>query len=200
MPRARGRLSRAVSVVVALAVAASYATLRNGALVWSEPLFCAILVWLLTLALGRGRGLELRVSPRLAGVLLLAWALLLTRHSGVFLLPAVVLAAWLGSASARHVAAPASERSPSRSWPYPPLWWARNVRIDGDPFGRRSESRFSVLEILEQFPDGLDEPRAAERVPASRSASRSRFHSSRLPCSPGAAVRDAALARRSHSR
>ena len=97
---ARGAgLSRTVSVIVALAAAVSYATLRNGALVWSEPLFCAILVWLLTLAVGRGRGLDVRVSPRLAGVLLLAWALLLTRHSGVFLLPAVVLAAWLGSSS-----------------------------------------------------------------------------------------------------
>ena len=39
------------------------------ALVWSEPLFCAILVWLLTLAIGRGQGLDVRVSPRLVGVL-----------------------------------------------------------------------------------------------------------------------------------
>lgn len=147
-------LSRTVSVVVALAAAAAYATLRNGALVWSEPLFCAILVWLLTLAVGRGRGLDVRVSPRLAGVLLLAWALLLTRHSGVFLLPAVVVAAWLGSAT--------SSRRVARVGAFcvalvavPALWWLRNVHIDGDPFGRRSESRFSWLEILDQFPNGL---------------------------------------------
>jgi hypothetical protein len=152
---ARGAgLSRTVSLIVALATAVSYATLRNGALVWSEPLFCAILVWLLTLAVGRGRGLDVRVSPRLAGVLLLAWALLLTRHSGVFLLPAFVLAAWLGSST--------SSRRGARVGAFcvalvavPALWWVRNVRIDGDPFGRRSESRFSVLEILDQFPNGL---------------------------------------------
>ena len=152
---ARGAgLSRTISMVVALATAVSYATLRNGALVWSEPLFCAILVWLLTLAVRSGRGLDARVSPRLACVLLLAWALLLTRHSGVFLLPAVVLAAWLGSST--------STRRGARVGAFcvalvavPALWWARNVRIDGDPFGRRSDSRFSVLEILDQFPNGL---------------------------------------------
>ena len=152
---ARGAgLSRTVSVVVVVATAASYATLRNGALVWSEPLFCAILVWLLTLAVAGGRGLDARVSPRLAGVLLLAWALLLTRHSGVFLLPAIVLAAGLGS--------PSSRRRGARVGAFcvalvavPALWWVRNVRIDGDPFGRRSDSRFSVLEILDQFPNGL---------------------------------------------
>ena len=82
--------------------------------------FCAILVWLLTLAVERGRGLDVRFSTRLAAVLLLAWALLLTRHSGVFLLPAVVLAAWLGSSTSTDVAAPASEPSALRWWPCPP--------------------------------------------------------------------------------
>ena len=152
---ARGAgLSRMVSVVVALAAAASYATLRNGALVWSEPLFCAILVWLLTLAVGRGRGLDVRVSPRLGGVLLLGWALLLTRHSGVFLLPSVVLAAWLGSSTSRHCGARVGAFCVALV-AVPALWWVRNVRIDGEPFGRRSDSRFSVLEILDQFPNGL---------------------------------------------
>lgn len=152
---ARGAgLSRTVSVIVALAAAASYATLRNGALVWSEPLFCAILVWLLTLAVGRGRGLDARVSPRLVAVLLLAWALLLTRHSGVFLLPAVVLAAWLGSATSRRRGARVGAFCVALV-AVPALWWVRNVRIDGDPFGRRSDSRFSELEILDQFPNGL---------------------------------------------
>jgi hypothetical protein len=35
------------------------------------------------------------------------------------------------------------------------VWWARNVGIDGDPFGRRSESRFDVADVLEQLLDGL---------------------------------------------
>lgn len=147
-------LTRRVSMVVTFAVAVSYATLRNGALVWSEPLFCALLAWLLALALNGCRGVDVRPSARLAGVLILAWALLLTRHSGVFVLPAVVLAAWLGSST--------STRRVARVGVFclalvavPGLWWIRNVRIDGDPFGRRSESHFSVLEILEQLPDGL---------------------------------------------
>ena len=152
---ARGAgLSRTVSIIAALATAAAYATLRNGALVWSEQLFCAILVWLLTLAVGGGRGLDARVAPRLAGVLLLAWALLLTRHSGVFLLPAVVLAAWLGSSASRCRVARVGAFCVALV-AVPALWWVRNARIDGDPFGRRSDSRFSVLEILDQFPNGL---------------------------------------------
>ena len=61
LARAAG-LSRTVGVIVALATAVSYATLRNGALVWSEPLFCAILVWLLTLVLGRGVGASTSAS------------------------------------------------------------------------------------------------------------------------------------------
>jgi hypothetical protein len=148
------RLPGAVALLVAVGVALSYATLRNGALVWSEPLFCAFLAWLLALALDRGRGLEVRLSSRLVGVVVLAWALLLTRHSGVFLVPAVVLAAWLGS-----------ERAPARLArvgafalalvAVPAAWWARNIEIDGDPFGRRSESRYSLLDVLEQVPDGL---------------------------------------------
>jgi hypothetical protein len=153
LARATG-LSRLVSVLVAVGVAVSYATLRNGALVWSEPLFCAILAWLLVLVVNRGRGLEVRPSARLAGVLLLAWALLLTRHSGVFLLPAVVLAAWLGTS-----------RSTNRTLrvgvlgialvSVPAAWWLRNVHVDGEPFGRRSGSRFDALEVLDQLPDGL---------------------------------------------
>jgi hypothetical protein len=146
-------LGRRTSVVVTFAVAVSYATLRNGALVWSEPLFCAILAWLLALAVNGRRGLDVRPSARLAGVLILAWALLLTRHSGVFLLPAVALAAWLGSSSTRRVTRVAAFCLALVA--VPSLWWIRNARIDGDPFGRRSESRFSVLEVLEQFPDGL---------------------------------------------
>jgi hypothetical protein len=148
------RLPGAVALLIAVAVALSYATLRNGALVWSEPLFCAFLAWLLALALDRGRGLQVRLSSRLLGVVVLTWALLLTRHSGVFVVPAVVLAAWLGSGGA-----PAR---PARVGAFalalvavPAAWWARNIDLDGDPFGRRSESRYSLLDVLEQVPDGL---------------------------------------------
>ena len=148
------RLPGRVAIVVALAVAVSYATLRNGALVWSEPLFCAILAWLLATTLDRGRGLDVRLSARVLGVVALTWALLLTRHSGIFVLPAIVLAGWLGSAS--------TSRRPVRVGALalalvavPALWWARNIDVDGDPFGRRSESRSSVLAVLEQLPDGL---------------------------------------------
>jgi len=148
------RLPGRVAIVVALTVAVSYATLRNGALVWSEPLFCAILAWLLAATLDRGRGLDVRLSARVLGVVALTWALLLTRHSGIFVLPAIVLAGWLGSAS--------TSRRPVRVGALalalvavPALWWARNIDVDGDPFGRRSESRSSVLDVLEQLPDGL---------------------------------------------
>jgi hypothetical protein len=147
-------LSARGSIVVALAVAASYVVLRNGALVWSEPLFCAILVWLLVAAVNDGRGLPVRFSARLALVVSLTWMLLLTRHSGVFVLPAVLLAGWFGSTHLSRrsirvgllalglVAAPA-------------LWWLRNAHIDGDPFGRRSGSRYSEWEVLWQLPDAL---------------------------------------------
>jgi hypothetical protein len=153
LARAAG-LSRLVTVVVALAVAVSYATLRDGALVWSEPSFCAILAWLLVLVVDSGRGLEVKLSGRVAGALVLTWALLLTRHSGLFLLPAVLLAAWLGSSRAGNrllktglfgvalVAVPA-------------VWWLRNRSIDDTLFGRRAGSRFDVLDVLDQLPDAL---------------------------------------------
>lgn len=153
LARAAG-LPGAVAFLVAVGVAVSYATLRNGALVWSEPLFCAILTWLLALALDRGRGLELRVTPRLVSVVVLAWALLLTRHSGAFVVPAVVLAGWLGSASASARLARVAAFAVALV-AVPAVWWARNVDIDGDPFGRRSESRYSLADVLEQVPDGL---------------------------------------------
>jgi hypothetical protein len=87
-------------------------------------------------------------------VLVLAWALLLTRYSGLFVLPAFVLAAWLGSRSlprralrvgAFAVAVPA----------VPGLWYARNAAEDGRLFGSRSPSDDSVLDVLLQVPDGL---------------------------------------------
>lgn len=143
-----------VAVVVSVAVAVSYATFRNGALAWSEPLFCAILVWLLVLALDRGRGLEVRSSARVVGVVVLAWALLLTRHSGLFVLPAIVLAAWLGSTKST-ARIPRLVAFCGALVALPAVWWARNVRIDGDPFGRRSDARFSKLDVVEQLPEGL---------------------------------------------
>jgi hypothetical protein len=153
LARAAG-LSRLVTVVAAFAVAVSYATLRDGALVWSEPSFCAILAWLLVLVVDSGRGLEVKLSGRVAGALVLTWALLLTRHSGLFLLPAVLLAAWLGSSRAGNrllktglfgvalVAVPA-------------VWWLRNRSIDDTLFGRRAGSQFDVLDVLDQLPDAL---------------------------------------------
>lgn len=147
-------LSRLVSVVVGGGIAVSYATLRDGALVWSEPAFCAILAWLLALVVDRGRGLDVKPSARVAGVLLLTWALLLTRHSGLFLLPAILLAAWLGSSGATSrllrtglfgvalVVVPAA-------------WWLRNRSVDDTLFGRRSGSRFDARDVLDQLPDAL---------------------------------------------
>ena len=149
-----GDLSERASAVVALGVAASYATLRDGALVWSEPLFCAILAWLLVLALDSGRGLEVRVSARVAGVVLLTWALLMTRHSGAFVVPAVILAGWLGSSAATHRVARLGALC-GALLVAPAAWWLRNVTVDGHPFGRRSASPFTALDVLGQLPDGL---------------------------------------------
>jgi hypothetical protein len=151
---ARGAgLSGRVSVLVAIAVGVSYATLRDGALAWSEPLFCALLAWLLVVAIDRGRGVDVRLSARVAGVVFLAWALLLTRYSGVFLLPGVLVAAWLGTEGPKRIARVGALAVACLA--APAAWWVRNVRIDGEPFGRRSESRFSALEVLRQLPDGL---------------------------------------------
>ena len=162
---ARGTgLTRNRSLVVALAVGASFAVVRNGALVWSEPLFCSLLVWLLVLAVDDGRGLVAQVSWRLAGVAVLAWAVLLTRHSGVFVLPALLLAVWLGSRALSHrvlrVAGVAVLLTA-----VPAVWWLRNVDLEGDPFGRRSGSRYSALEVLGQFPDGLSSLTLPDAVP-----------------------------------
>jgi len=157
-------LSGRICLIVAIAVALSYATLRDGALAWSEPLFCALLGALLVGVVGGGSGLALRLSARLVVVVALTWALLLTRHSGVFLLPAVVAGAWLGSASV-------SQRM-LRTCAFtlallaaPGLWWARNVHVEGDAFGRRSGSRFDVLDVLGQLPDGLSSVGLPTAVP-----------------------------------
>jgi hypothetical protein len=147
-------LSRRTCLVVAIAVAVAYATLRDGALAWSEPIFCAILGAVLVAVVGDGRGLPLRPSARLVAVAFLAWALLLTRHSGVFVVPALVAGAWLGSGGMprRVLRAVAFTLALLAA---PALWWARNVHVEGDVFGRRSGSRFGVLEVLGQLPDGL---------------------------------------------
>lgn len=152
---ARGAgLSRVAGLVVTVAVAAAYATLRDGALAWSEPLFCAILAALLVVVVGHGRGLPVRMSARLAAAVALTWALLLTRHSGVFLLPAVLVAAWLGTGgfprrATRLVALALALVA------IPALWWARDHHVDGSLFGRRSGSRFGALDVLWQLPDGV---------------------------------------------
>jgi hypothetical protein len=153
LARASG-LGRTATTLVALATAVAPSTLRNGAAAWSEQLFCALLVAVLVAALHRGRGLEVRLSARVGAVLVLAWALLLTRYSGLFVLPALVLAAWLGSrelprrtlrVGAFAAALPA----------VPALWYARNAAEDGSLFGSRSPTDESVLDVLLQVPDGL---------------------------------------------
>ena len=147
-------VSRRTCLVVAIAVAVAYATLRDGALAWSEPLFCAILGAVLVAVAGDGRGLPLRLSLRLVAVVVLAWALLLTRHSGVFIVPALVAAAWLGSGGMPRRVLRAGAFTLALL-AVPALWWARDVHVEGDVFGRRSGSRFGVLEVLGQLPDGL---------------------------------------------
>ena len=157
-------LSRRTCLLVAVAVAVAYATVRDGALAWSEPLFCALLGATLVAVVGDGRGLPLRLTPRLLAALVLAWALLLTRHSGVFVVPALVAGAWLGSdAVPRRV--PKAGAFTLAALAVPAVWWARNVHVEGDVFGRRSGSRFDALEVLGQLPDGLSSVGLPTAVP-----------------------------------
>jgi hypothetical protein len=147
-------LGRRAAIVVSLAAAVAPVTLRNGAAAWSEPAFCAILVVLLVAVVNEGQGLGARISARMAVVLGLSWALLLTRYSGLFVVPAIVLAAWLGSADlprrTLRVAAFAAA-----VLAVPTLWYARNISVGTGPFGSRSGSAYSFWEILRQAPDGL---------------------------------------------
>ena len=153
LARAAG-LSRNACLLAAIAVAASYATLRDGPLAWSEPLFCAILGVLLVVVVDEGRGLAAQLSARAGAAAVLTWMLLLTRHSGLFVVPAIVAAAWLGSTELA--------RRPARTVAFalvllavPALWWARDLHVDGSVFGQRSGSRFGALEVLWQLPDGV---------------------------------------------
>jgi hypothetical protein len=153
LARAAG-LSRNACLVAAIAVAVSYATLRDGPLAWSEPLFCAILGVLLVVVVDDGRGVAAQLSARAGMAVVLAWMLLLTRHSGLFVVPAVVAAAWLGSSellrrSARTAAFALALVA------VPALWWARNLHVGGSVFGQRSGSRFGALEVLWQLPKGV---------------------------------------------
>jgi hypothetical protein len=157
-------LSRRTCLLVAIAVAVAYATLRDGALAWSEPLFCALLGALLVTVVGGGKGLALRLSARLVVVVAFTWALLLTRHSGVFVLPAVVAGAWLGSSAVPQRVVKAFVFTLSLP-AVPALWWARNVHVEGDAFGRRSGSRYDVLDVLGQLPDGLSSVGLPTAVP-----------------------------------
>lgn len=146
-------LGRTAAILVSLATATAPAILRNGAAVWSEPAFCALLVLLLVALVNDGRGIEVRVSGRLAVVLALSWVLLLTRFSGLFVVPAIVLAAWLGSRDLPRrtlrlaVLALAVLAVPS-------LWYARNISVGTGPFGSRSDSEDSFAGILRQLADG----------------------------------------------
>ena len=72
LARAAG-LSRDACLISAIAVAASYATLRDGPLAWSEPLFCAILGVLLVVVVDGGRGLAAQLSARAGATAVLTW-------------------------------------------------------------------------------------------------------------------------------
>jgi hypothetical protein len=153
LARAAG-LSRNACLVAAMAVAASYATLRDGPLAWSEPLFCAILGVLLVVVVDEGRGLATHLSARAGTTVVLTWMLLLTRHSGLFVVPAIVAAAWLGSRELVRRAARAAAFALALV-AVPALWWVRNLHVEGSVFGQRSGSRFGALEVLWQLPRGL---------------------------------------------
>lgn len=147
-------LGNTAASLVAVATAVVPATLRSGAAAWSEQTFCALLAVLLVAIVNNGRGLEVRFSARLALVLVVSWALLLTRYSGLFVVPAVVVAASLGSRG--------SSRRVFRIGAFvggllavPALWYARNIEVGSGAFGSRSGSDFSVGEVLRQVPDGL---------------------------------------------
>ncbi len=158
-------LGRTAVVVVAGATAVAPVTLRNGAAAWSELTFSAVLVLLLLVALNNDRGLEVRLNRRLVLALVLAWALLLVRYSGLFVLPALALSAWLGS---RHASRRAARTAlfTGAVLSVPALWYARNLSLGSGAFGSRSESRFSVLETLGQVPDGLSSIVLPVDVPA----------------------------------
>ncbi len=158
-------LGTRATLAVALVAAIAPVTLRNGAAAWSEPLFSALLVLLLLMALDAGRGLEIRLTRRLALVLALAWALLLVRYSGLFVVPALLLCAWLGSRDRpRRLVRVALFGGAVLA--VPALWYARNVDAGTGPFGSRSGSRYSVLEVLGQVPDGLSSVLLPVDVPA----------------------------------
>lgn len=158
-------LGTRATLVVALVAAIAPVTLRNGAAAWSEPLFSALLVLLLLVALDAGRGLEVRFTRRLALVLALAWALLLVRYSGLFVVPALVVCAWLGTrGQPRRLVRVALFGGAVLA--VPALWYARNVHAGTGPFGSRSGSRYSVLEVLGQVPDGLSSVLLPVDVPA----------------------------------
>ncbi len=147
-------LGRIGVILVSLATAVAPVTLRNGAAAWSEPLFAALLAVLLVVIVNGGRGLEARISRRMAVVLVLSWALLMTRYSGLFVVPALVLATWLGSrATARRTLRVVAFAAGVLS--VPALWYARNVSVGTGPFGSRSGSEYSFGEVLRQLPDGL---------------------------------------------
>lgn len=153
LARATG-LGRRASVLVALATAAAPVTLRNGAAVWSETVFSTLLVLLLLAIVNRSRGLAVRASGRVVVVLVLSWALLLTRYTGLFVVPAVVLAGWLGSRDLDRRALRVVALT-GGVLVVPALWWLRNVHVGTGLFGSRSRSPYSILDVLGQVPDGL---------------------------------------------
>jgi hypothetical protein len=147
-------LGNTAPILVSLATAAAPVTFRNGAAVWSEQLFCALLAALLVAIVDSGRGLEARVSRRVGVVLLLSWALLYTRYSGLFVVPAILLAAWLGSRDLPQRVLRVTALAGAVG-AVPALWYLRNVDAGTGPLGSRSGSGDSFGETLRQLPDGL---------------------------------------------
>ena len=153
LARATG-LGRKASFLVALATAVAPVTLRNGAAVWSETDFSALLVLLLLAIVNGGRGLGVRPSGRVVLVLALSWALLLTRYTGLFVVPAVVLAGWVGSRGLdRRVLRVVGLTGGVLV--LPAVWSLRNLHLGTGLYGSRSPSPYSILDVLGQVPDGL---------------------------------------------
>ena len=146
-------LGRRATTLVVLAVAVAPPTLRNGAAVWSEQVFAVLLAALLVV-LVRGRGLEARLSWLVAAVAALSWALLLTRYSGLFVVPAILIAAWLGS---RTLGRPLLRVAALGGvvLAVPSAWYLRDTRRWKRTAGRASGGGDSLVDALGQVPDGL---------------------------------------------
>ena len=132
LARAAG-LSRNACLVAAIAVAVSYATLRDGALAWSEPLFCAILGVLLVVVVDEDAGSRRAVRARGSG-----------GRPDLDAPAHAALGPLRGSRRRRGCVARVARarRRPARTAAFalalvavPALWWARNLHVAGASSG-----------------------------------------------------------------